>query len=62
MAKVLLNIRDKYYHINPQSTWKPNEKEMEALEVAIEHCDKAHFVNTNPLLVTLYEDLKKLKG
>ena len=58
MAEVLRNIRDKYYHIIPQTTWKPSDEQMNTLE---------HYMHTlicnkhKEILFGLYTDLKKLR-
>lgn len=47
--------------LRPQSTWKPSEMEMKALEFCLEHnIDKDGVFGSK--VVKLYEELKKLKG
>ena len=41
--------------LRPQNTWKPSDEQMEYLSAAIEES------NENPVLESLYQDLKKLK-
>lgn len=59
MAKVLLNIRDKYMFLIPH--WKPSDEQMETLQYL---CETSAHPNEKviPTLESLYQDLKKLKG
>lgn len=59
MAKVLRNIRDKYYHIISQKQWKPTEEQMKVLSL----CNVSGLMLQQKdvlVLKSLYEDLKAL--
>lgn len=58
MAEALRNIRDKYYGIIPQNTWKPSKEQMEIIEMVL--TDEAMDDNVHSILKSLYSDLQKL--
>ena len=60
MAEVLRNIRDKYYHIIPQTQWKPSDEQIKALNIAI-RCGIQLGTWEENALKSLKEQLKKLR-
>jgi len=60
MAEVLRNIRDKYYHIIPQTVWKPSDEQMATFWDAICNLSQDSYKWINDMK-SLYQDLKKLR-
>lgn len=58
MAEVLRNIRDKYYDIIPQNTWKPSDEQMEQLLDVYNGISEGW---QDSVIESLYNDLKKLR-
>ena len=65
MAESLLNIMDKYKSSRPQSTWKPSDEQMEALNYVVNLMASSERPTENDLyyniLKSLRQQLKKLK-
>lgn len=57
MADWLKSLKDR---IQPQNTWKPSEKQMNALDSTLQYSQVSH--NSFEYLNSLFNDLKKLKG